>query len=138
VREIIPIPEVSMSTPIPFTSTTRPSLVIVFPLGVSGLFNSDVHGLVRQVQERLPGVYVSYALTSGSAPTLRDALAAARFAGCESSVVVYAGENDDTWPVDAKSSGDWLLASSSVPAELDASAVVDVFNAVVVDADQAA
>ena len=127
-----------MSTPIPYTSTTRSSLVIVFPPGVSGLFNPDVHGLVRQVQEKLPGVYVSYALTSGSAPTLRDALAAARFAGCQSSVVVYAGENDGTWPVDAKSSGDWLLESSSVPADLDASAVVNAFNSVVIDSDRAA
>jgi hypothetical protein len=138
VKTTIPIPEVLMSTPTPYNNTTRTSLVIVFPPGVSGLFNPDVHGLVRQVQEELPGVYVSYALASGSAPTLRDAVAAARFAGCQSSVVVFAGENDDTWLADAKSKGDWLLASSSVPAEIDATAVVEAFNAVVVDADQAA
>ena len=127
-----------MSTLNPYTNPTRSSLVIVFPPGVSGLFNPDVHGLVRKVQKELPGVYVSYALTSGSAPTLRDAVAAARFAGCQSSVVVSAGENDDTWLADAKSGGDWLLASSPVPDELDATAVVNAFNAVVVDADQAA
>ena len=66
------------------------ALVIVFPAGVSGLFNADIHRLVREVQESLGGVYVTYALSSGTAPNLRDAMFAARLVGCDSAVVVPA------------------------------------------------
>jgi hypothetical protein len=70
-------------------SETDTALVIVFPPRAAGLFNPEIHGLVREVQERLARVSVRYALTSGSAPTLRDAMAAARFAGCGSIIVVH-------------------------------------------------
>jgi hypothetical protein len=74
------------------TTVVQPSiaLVIVFPPDVKGLFNPAVHALVRGVEERLEGVHVTYALTSGAAPDLEASLAAARFAGCTSAVVVHA------------------------------------------------
>ncbi len=127
-----------MKTSMLFTDSSQTALVIVFPPDVSGLFNPQVHGLVRQVQEKLPGVYVSYALTSGSSPTLRDAVAAARFAGCGSSVVVHAGEAGDAWFGDIALDGDWMLPASSIPTELDASAVVSAFNSAIVEAGRAA
>ena len=103
------------------------ALVIVFPLGVFGLFNAEIHGLVREVGSRLDGVYVTYALASGVSPTVRDAVSAAFFAGCKSAVVVQAEESDADWSVNNDSGGDWLLTSLSARDELDASAVVDAF-----------
>ena len=127
-----------MNKPIRFSDNATSALVIVFPPVVTGLFNPEVHGLVRRVQEQLQGVHVTYALSSGSAPTLRDAVAAARFAGCDSSVLVCVGEGEDAWAENTKSAGDFLLQSSSIPAELDVSAVVNAFNSVMADAGRAA
>lgn len=103
------------------------ALVIVFPVGVSGLFNPEIHGLVREVGSRLDGVYVTYALASGASPTVRDAVSSALFAGCKSAVVVQTEESDADWSVNNSSDGDWLLTSMSVREELDASDVVDAF-----------
>jgi hypothetical protein len=127
-----------MSKPRPFADSNQTALVIAFPPSVSGLFNTEVHGLVRQVQERLPEVSVSYALTSGTAPTPSDAVAAARFAGSRSSVVVFAGESGDAWPVDFASGGDWMLPASSALTDLDAAAVVEAFNSAMTEAVRAA
>jgi hypothetical protein len=122
----------------PFADSNQTALVIVFPPGVSGLFNPVVHGLVRQVQDRLPEISVSYALTSGSAPTLSDAIAAARFSGCSSSVVVCAGESGDAWLGDPAWNGDWMLPTSLFPADLDAAAVVNAFKSAMIEAGRAA
>ncbi len=74
----------------------RSGLVIVFPPGVASLFNPSVHSLVREVERRLDGAFVTFALSGGSGPDVEAALNAARFAGCPSAVVVY--------------SEDWFLA----------------------------
>jgi hypothetical protein len=106
----------------------RAGLVIVFPLGVSGLFNPEIHGLVKEVEEHLDGVFVTYALSSGESPQLRDAISAARFAGCQSTVVVYAADSDAALPAKQTPRGDWLLASIPVRSELDASIVVGAYH----------
>lgn len=117
---------------------TGSALVIVFPPGVKGLFNAEIHGLVRKVQERLEGVYVTYALSSTGSPDLRDALAAARFAGCDSAVVIPAGQNDMNGLAELAASGDWMLAMSPIVADMSAPAVVDAYHAAVAAAQQAA
>ena len=114
------------------------ALVIVFPLGVSGLFNPEIRGLVDEVEGRLDGVYVTYALSSGASPTIRDAITAARFVGCESAVVVHTVESDKAWSGDGASGGDWLLTSSWLRGELDAPAIVEAFNSALTDAGMAA
>jgi hypothetical protein len=114
------------------------ALVIVFPAGVSGLFNADIHRLVREVQESLGGVYVTYALSSGTAPNLRDAMFAARFVGCDSAVVVPAVASAEAERADDASAGDWMLTTSMVHSEIDASAVVDAYLAAVDEAGKAA
>lgn len=122
-----------------FSEREQPTaLVIVFPLGVSGLFNADVHGLVRDVEKHLEGVYVTYALSSGASPNVRDAINAARFLGCDSAVVVQTVESDGARTVDVASGGDWLLPSSSVHGEFDASAIVDAYVSALSDAGIAA
>jgi len=128
-----------MKTPFIFSSAgTKTALVIVFPPAVKGLFNSEVHRLVREVREMLDGVYVTYALSSGTSPDLRDSIAAARFGGCESAVVVPVGASDTARFIDIGSKGDWLLSASQVHAEFDASALVDAYQAAVAEAGRAA
>ncbi len=116
----------------------RSALVILFPPGVGGLFNSDIHDLVREVQEQLDGVYVTYALSSGSSPDLRAAIAGARFVGCESAVVVPAVTDDVARFVDRGATGDWLLKITPVASDLDAPAVVDAYLTAVAEAGKAA
>jgi hypothetical protein len=116
----------------------RAGLVIVFPVGVSGLFNPEIHRLVQEVENHLDGVFVTYAVSSGESPRVRDAVSAARFAGCESTVVVIPAEDDAAWPADQTLRGDWLLASLSVRSELDASIVVDAYRSALAAAGKAA
>jgi hypothetical protein len=114
------------------------ALVIVFPPEVKGLFNQDVHELVRQVQEQLEGVYVTYALSSGNSPDLRAAMSAVRFVGCESAVVVPAEASETGHFEDWRKSGDWLLTADFIGPDLNAPAVVDAFMAAISEADRAA
>ena len=81
---------------------------------------------------------MTYALSSGASPTLRDAASAVRFVGCESAGVVRSVDHDADWPVDWTPGGDWLLASSPVGTELDVSAVVDAYRSAVDAAEKAA
>lgn len=116
----------------------RTGLIVVFPPEVAGLFNPDIHGFVQKVERQLEGTYVTYALSSGSSPTLRDAISAARFVGCELAVVIQSVEQDAVWPVNWTPDGDWLLASSSVGNESDVSAVVDAYRSALDAAEKAA
>jgi hypothetical protein len=128
-----------VSVPFKFKISEIPAaLVIVFPTGVKGLFNSDVHCLVREVQDTLDGVYVTYALSSGTSPDLRDAMSAARFMGCEAAVVISAAANVEANLGDEVSAGDWMLTTLKAPSELDASAVIDAYLSAVNEAGRAA
>lgn len=128
-----------MKTPFSFASAgTNTALVIAFPPAVKGLFNSEVHRLVGEVQEMLAGVYVTYALSSGISPNLRDSIAAARFGGCDSVVVIPVGENNATSLIETGPKGDWLLPASQVHAEFDVPALVDAYQAAVAEAGRAA
>ncbi len=128
-----------MKTPFRFvTDQNKTALVILFPPAVKSLFNSEVHRLVREVQELLDGVYVTYALSSGTSPDLRDSMSAARFGGCESMVVVPVGASDAARFIDTGPKGDWLLTASHIDAEYDASALVDAYLAAVAEAGMAA
>ena len=128
-----------MESPFCFSERQQHSgLVIVFPPGVSGLFNPEIHGLVQEVERQLDGIYVTYALSSGASPTVKDAISAARFVGCESAVVVHAVGQDALWPVDCAPSGDWLLTSLPARNERDVSAVVSAYRAALDAAEKAA
>jgi hypothetical protein len=117
---------------------TKTALVILFPPQFKGLFNPDVHRFVGEVQEQLDGVYVNFALSSGDSPDLRASIAAARFVGCDSAVVVLAGASDAAPFIDHSSKGDWLLTASTGPSELDAPALVDAYRLAVAEAGRAA
>ncbi len=119
-------------------SDQRTGLVIVFPPEVAGLFNPEIHGFVRKVERELDGIYVTYALSSGASPTLRDAVSAARFVGCDSAVVIQSAEHEPDRPVDWSPGGDWLMASSSAGNESDVSAIVDTYRSALEAAERAA
>ena len=107
-------------------SLLRTGLVIVFPAGVKGLFNPSVHSLVREVEEKLDGVHVTYALSSGASPTIPDALAAVRFAGCASAVVIYSDENVVPAESMGRRNGDWSLDLQA--GEISANGIIDAFE----------
>jgi hypothetical protein len=70
------------------------ALIVVFPDRRGGLWSGDISRLVEQVEEQLDAGFVSFALANGRRPSVADALAAARFAGCSSAVLaVVDGEN---------------------------------------------
>jgi hypothetical protein len=128
-----------MKTPFEFPADgATTALVIVFPPTFKGLFNPEVHGLVREVQQLLDGVYVTYALSSGTSPDLRDAIAAAQFGGCESAVVVPVMPSDPSRFTGTGLKGDWLLTSSQINSDLDATALADAYLAAVSQAGRAA
>lgn len=120
------------------TDETKTALVILFPPQFKGLFNPEIHRFVGEVQEQLDGVYVTYALSSGDSPDLRASIAAARFVGCDSAVVVLAGVSDTAPFIDHSSKGDWLLSSSTILSELDPPALVDAYRLAVAEARRAA
>jgi hypothetical protein len=105
---------------------------------VKGLFNSEIHHLVREVDERLNGVFVTYALSSGASPDLRDAVAAARFSGCDSAVVIPAGADDVADVADGNAVGDWLLTTVPVHSDFGAPAVIDAYLSAIDEAGKAA
>lgn len=111
------------------TSPHTSGIVIVFPPGVTSLFNTNVHRLVRKVEDQLDGVFVTYALSAGADPDVGAALKAARFAGCRSAVVIHS----DDWLGDGfgiDPSTDTLWDESFEVAELQDTAerVVAAYN----------
>jgi hypothetical protein len=113
------------------------ALVIVFPVGVKGLFNPAIHGLVREVQEKLDDVYVTYALSTGESPTVPDAIAASKFNGCEAAVVVHQHESSDGSQVVAPD-GDYAIRAEASAIELDSATVIGAFEQAVTSQGQAA
>lgn len=118
-------------------TTPSTALVIVFPVGVRGLFNPQVHSLVREVQEKLDNVYVTYALSSGS-PTVADAIAASKFAGCEAAVVVHAGDDLSSDLARFGSGADSPIRGSLGLAEMTPSTVVSAYMTALAGASRAA
>jgi len=65
-----------------------PALVLNLRDDSASLWDLEVNGLVEELEDRLDGVYVTFAAGRAGRPSLADALAAVRFAGCSSAVVV--------------------------------------------------
>jgi len=64
------------------------ALVLLFSNVTSPLWDVDVQRFVDAVEQQLDGVFVTHAVADNSYPTVADALAAARFHGSSSAVVV--------------------------------------------------
>jgi hypothetical protein len=110
-------------------SPHRSGIVIVFPAGVRSLFNPHVHRLVRAVGHQLDGVFVTYALSGGPVPDIDAALKAARFAGCDSAVVIHSDDwfSGNGWN---EAAADTLWAEPQRPDTLrdDVERVVAAYN----------
>jgi hypothetical protein len=116
----------------------RIGLVVVFPVGVKGLFNPAVHRVVREVEDRLEGVFVTYALTAGGSPDVGDAIAAARFAGCDSAVVMHLDEGVEAVAVDSSSDNLWSIDPEMDGFEGTAEMVVSAFRGLRAQSEMAA
>lgn len=68
------------------------ALVLVFPDPGAALFHGEVNRLVTEVEDRVGGAFVTFALLNGRQPSLMDAISAARFMGCTSAVVAVVGD----------------------------------------------
>jgi hypothetical protein len=99
-----------------------PALIVRFDCDRLPLWDGEVDALVDELEERLDGVFVTPAAGAGG-PTLRDALAAARFAGCDWAVVAMplAAARD---PLPAGGA----LPSVSVRSEWDAEAIARAYE----------
>lgn len=111
-----------------FDPSSGVGLVIVFPPTVKGLFNPSVHRLVRGVEARLGGVFVTYALSSGASPDVEAALAAARFAGCSAAVVVHLDSWLESAELDASTDTLWSEAPDASDVRLNVESVLRAFR----------
>lgn len=104
-------------------------IVIVFPPGVTSLFNPGVHRLVREVESQLGEVFVTFALSGGATPDVDGAVRAARFAGCSSALVVHSEEwlSEDAW-IDPESDTLWNGHDESIACRETARRVVAAYN----------
>lgn len=110
-------------------NSMRPGLVIVFPPGVRSLFNPGVHSLVREVEQRLDGVFVTYALSGGVDPDVAAAVNAVRFAGCGSAVVVPADDWFGGWAsTDPGTDVVWTEPAGLADLSVNAQRVVEAYN----------
>ncbi len=73
------------------TDEDRVGLVVLFPGAASSLWDRSKAEFVDSVEELLDGVFVTHAAAAGGPPSLVDAVAAGRFAGCTSIVVAAVG-----------------------------------------------
>ncbi len=62
-------------------------LVVVFPDEGATMWDTSVNSLVGDIEQRVSGSFVTFALLNGQQPSLTDAVLAARFTGCSSVVV---------------------------------------------------
>ena len=119
-----------MSSKKPFAVKKQTSgLVIVFPSGLKSLFNPHIHRVVRDVEEQLDGVFVTYAVHGGASPDVDSAVSAVRFAGCSSAVVINADEwLDKGVRIDGTSDTLWFESCDSMDLHERVQRVVDVYN----------
>lgn len=74
------------------TARAEHGLILVFPDQDGSIFSPAVNRFVDGVEARVDASLVTFALTNGRHPNVRDALAAAAFAGCASAVIVVLDE----------------------------------------------
>jgi hypothetical protein len=70
-------------------------LVVLFPDATANIWDSELNGIVNEIEERLDGAVVSLALLNGRQPSLMDAIVATRFLGCTQAVVAVVGGGDE-------------------------------------------
>lgn len=102
------------------------ALVLLFRDRRESMWDSEVSELVGEVEERLDGVFVTYALEAATQPSLDDALAAARFMGCSEAFVAVVGEAPNAVFAPPRLAGGARL-SGSVAVDESAEAIASAF-----------
>jgi hypothetical protein len=67
-----------------------PTALVVCHQYSSGAWHPEVLAMESALEDRLEGVYVTTATVTGRYPRTEDALAAAKYAGCDAAVLVHA------------------------------------------------
>ena len=83
----------------PTTRSSQPdptALVVLFLESTHPLWDPRASALTGRLAESLPGTFVTSAFLRGRGPSLRDALAAARFMGCRAAVVAWVDDAERT------------------------------------------
>ena len=122
--------------PIRFRHASEPSapaLILRFDRERVPLWDTEAGALVEELEECLDGVFVTPAAGAGG-PTVRDALAAARFAGCPWAVVAVPATAAPRSP--ATESG--VLPSVFVRAPWDAASIATAYGRARGPADEVA
>jgi hypothetical protein len=106
--------------------TASCGLVVVFPDEEASIWDRDVNGMVREIEDRMEGQFVTFALLNGHQPSLMDALTATRFVGCTSAVVAVVGAIGQTVS-DSVSSGTVEFPITVMACDRTAESVNDAF-----------
>ena len=90
-----------------------PALVLNLDDDSLSLWDPEVNNLVDALEDRLDGVFVTFAAGPSGRPSLADALAAVRYAGCSSAVVVAPESRGDMAVARSLGSGSMPLVEVS-------------------------
>lgn len=104
------------------------ALIVVFPDRRGGLWSAEISRLVEQVEEQVDGGFVTFALANGRRPSVADALAAARFAGCSSAVLAVV-DGDSGGGLEPRPGSLRGLTVSVAACRRNARSVLEVFRA---------
>ncbi len=115
----------SMTAPVTDDSLGLHSALVLLHNRPAALWDTEVRQLTATVAERLDHVYVTSAGSRGPGPGLADALAAARYAGCDRAVLVSLDPRDGSGGLTPARG----LRVSRATASWDADAIVRAFYA---------
>jgi hypothetical protein len=105
-------------------------LVVVFPDDAATMWDSDVNGMVGEIENQIDGPFVTFALLNGHQPSLMDALTATQFVGCTSAVVAVVGATGQT-VYDSMASGTEHFPITVTACDRSAASVTDAFMDVI-------
>jgi hypothetical protein len=77
-------------------SAPLPALILLFKDSAHPIWNSRSSAIVEDMEEALPGTFVTTAYLAGAGPGVGDALAAARYMDCRAAVVARIDSPADT------------------------------------------
>jgi len=104
------------------------ALIVDLPDRRGGLWSAEASRLVEEVEGRVDAGFVSFALLNGRQPSVTDALAAARFAGCSSAVLAVV-DGDGAAALASLPGSIRRMVVSAASCRRDAQSVADAFRA---------
>jgi hypothetical protein len=106
----------------PNLDKSEAALVVLLPAVKSPLWDPEMRSFLESIEDDLEGVFVTHATSDNRHPTLVDALAAARFFGSTSAVVI-----DLSGGATPVGDADWPLPFTFAQSLREAESVVQTF-----------